>query len=84
MRGKCTQYDAKKGYGFLETGDGKKVFCHQSKILRNGFRKLFVGDIYEFDIEESEKGLNAINVQKAGKPVSFRDNIIQKDGDRAC
>ena len=51
-----------KGYGFLVGDDGTEVFVHQSNILMNGFRFLETGQRVSYQIEETEKGSNAVNV----------------------
>ena len=51
-----------KGYGFISrSDDGKDVFVHKT-----GTRQpLYEGDKVTFDVENSPKGLNAVNVTKA-------------------
>lgn len=55
-------FSASKGYGFIEREDGEDVFVHFSAILSDGFKTLNEGQEVEFSIEETEKGLQAINV----------------------
>lgn len=38
-------FDHKKGYGFLDGGDGQDVFVHQSEIQSDGFRSLLGGEL---------------------------------------
>jgi cold shock protein len=52
-----------KGFGFISMEDGTDVFVHYRSILGEGFKKLRTNDPVEFDIEESEKGKQAINVR---------------------
>jgi CspA family cold shock protein len=62
IKGKCKWWDVVRGYGFL-TANGKDYFCHRTAIL--GERKiLFEGDECEFFVEETAKGLQAIQVSK--------------------
>lgn len=63
MRGTVKLFDKTKGWGFLTGDDGKDAFVHQSEIQMKGFRTLDKDDIVEFEVEESEKGAKAINVQ---------------------
>lgn len=53
-------FNNSKGFGFItpETGD-KDVFVHVNGLLDD----INEGDNVEFDVEESPKGLNAINVK---------------------
>jgi len=60
--GKVKWFNARKGYGFIGTSDGRDVFVHYSSIASDGFKTLDEGDAVEFDIVEGEKGLRATNV----------------------
>ena len=55
-------FDAKKGYGFIETDEGADVFVHQRNIRMKGFRFLEPGDIVEYSTAENEKGTYAVEV----------------------
>ena len=56
-----------KGFGFI-TGEGlqKDLFFHSNSLVGVTFNELKEGDMLSFEIEESPKGLNAVNVQLAG------------------
>jgi CspA family cold shock protein len=64
MKGTVKWFNDKKGYGFITTEEGKDVFVHFSAIQMDGFRTLKQDDAVEFDVEEGEKGLAAVNVTK--------------------
>lgn len=54
-----------KGYGFIEQPEGGEVFVHFSSIVGEGFRTLSEGDQVEYELTETEKGLQAANVVRA-------------------
>jgi len=55
-------FDDRKGYGFISRENGKDVFVHFSNINREGFKSLKEGDKVSFDVQETERGLQAVNV----------------------
>jgi CspA family cold shock protein len=57
-------FSDKKGYGFIESEEGKDVFVHFSAINMPGFKTLAEGDRVTFDLEEGDRGPAAANVSK--------------------
>jgi len=55
-------FNGSKGYGFIEREGGEDVFVHYSAIQGDGFRNLEEGQRVEFDVEQGEKGPQAVNV----------------------
>lgn len=55
-----------KGFGFI-TGEGlaKDLFFHSNSLVGVTFDELKEGDSVSFETEQSPKGLNATNVQRA-------------------
>ncbi len=64
MIGKVKWFNSEKGFGFLEQEDGKDVFVHFSAIQSDGYKTLEEGQKVEFDVVESERGLQAANVAR--------------------
>lgn len=62
MKGIVKWFNTQKGYGFITSEDGMEIFVHQSNILMDRFRYLDDGDFVKFDMEENERGFQAINV----------------------
>ncbi|MGI6108841.1 MAG: cold-shock protein [Eubacteriaceae bacterium] len=55
-------FNAEKGFGFITREEGDDVFVHFSAIQGDGFKTLNEGQEVTFDIEESDRGLQAKNV----------------------
>ena len=66
MTGKIKTLKNEKGFGFI-TGEGlaKDLFFHSNSLVGVTFDELKEGDAVSFETEESPKGLNAVNVQRA-------------------
>ena len=64
IKGKIKWFNPAKGYGFIEREDKQKdVFVHSSAAQAASL-ELNEGDELEFEVENGEKGLSAINLQK--------------------
>jgi CspA family cold shock protein len=61
-KGKVKWYDETKGFGFIETQDGKDVFVHRSG-LTSPFAGLTNDQEVEFEIKQGDKGDVAFNVK---------------------
>ena len=57
-------FSNKKGFGFIEQENGGDIFVHHSAIKMDGFKTLSEGERVTFDVEETDKGPAAKNVQK--------------------
>ena len=60
--GKVKWYNDIKGYGFIETDEGKDVFVHRSGLSRS-YLGLETGQKVEYETKDGERGLMAINVK---------------------
>ena len=65
MKGTVKWFNDSKGYGFIERHDGDDVFVHFSAIEVEGFRTLAEGEEVEFEVRDSEKGVQAASVIRA-------------------
>lgn len=66
MKGTIKKKMEGKGFGFISSPElGKDLFFHNSSLVGVTFDELREGDAVSFESEESPKGLNAVNVQKA-------------------
>ncbi len=54
-------FNESKGFGFITPDDGSKdVFVHKNGLTDT----ITEGDKVSYDVEEGQKGLNAVNVKK--------------------
>jgi CspA family cold shock protein len=62
MKGKIARWLDFRGYGFIEVeGQEHDIFVHSSNV--NGAAVPKVGDVVEFDVQDSPKGPRAVNVE---------------------
>ena len=65
LTGRVKWFNDAKGYGFIEQPDGgEDVFVHFSAIAMEGFKTLTEGEEVEFELKQTEKGLQAANVSR--------------------
>lgn len=57
-------FSEKKGFGFIKQEDGQDLFVHYSSLNMPGVKSLAEGDEVSFEVEETDRGPQAKNVQK--------------------
>ena len=71
MRGKVKWFNNDKGYGFIEHNEGgEDIFVHYSAIRMEGYKTLKEGNIVEFKLIETAKGLQAVNVENVSEVLN--------------
>lgn len=67
MQGKVKWFDAKLGYGFIQSEEvDNDIYVHFSEIVMDGFKTLDEGDIVNFDYDsEMKKALNVYVLKKS-------------------
>lgn len=65
MQGKIKMFNKEKGYGFIvRNDDGSDIFFHYSELIMDGFKTIENDTEVEFDLVETERGLQAKNIQR--------------------
>ena len=64
-KGTVKWFNNQKGYGFITPESGSDVFVHFSSIQDEGYKTLDEGQSVEFETQQGQKGLEAVNVVKA-------------------
>ncbi|MFP4225246.1 MAG: cold-shock protein [Desulfobacterales bacterium] len=64
VEGRVKWFNDKKGFGFIETDEQGDVFVHYSNIQEDGFRSLKELERVSFEVEDTAKGPQAVNVKR--------------------
>jgi len=65
LNGKVKWFNGVKGYGFIEReNEEKDIFVHFSAVKKSGLKYLKEGEQLTFEINNSDKGPSATNLQK--------------------
>ena len=62
MRGTVKWFNNEKGYGFIEYTEDEDIFVHYSAIKQDGYKTLSEGQVVEFKLLETAKGLQSLDV----------------------
>ncbi len=66
-RARVSEIFPERGYGFLETPGGRKIYFHRLSVLRDAFKRLKVGTLVSFVEERGEQGPQASTVRMIGR-----------------
>ena len=56
-------FNNEKGYGFITGSVDDDIFVHYTAIKQDGYKTLSEGQIVEFNLIKTDKGLQATNVK---------------------
>lgn len=62
MRARVKWFNNEKGYGFIEYKENEDIFVHYSAIKQEGYKTLTEGQLVDFTLLETTKGLQAVDV----------------------
>lgn len=68
-RGTVKWFSDQKGYGFIQRESGDDVFVHYSEITGSGFRTLAEGESVEFEVQQADRGPQAVEVERLNPPA---------------
>jgi CspA family cold shock protein len=66
-----------RGFGFIQSEDGRSVFFHRSEVLRVSFVELHEGQVVEFVVEDTSQGPKARRVRVADTALT---SPVRPDG----
>jgi CspA family cold shock protein len=64
MKGTVKTFNKNKGFGFITTEDEREIFFHYSALVMDGFKTIENGAKVKFDVESTDRGDRAINIEK--------------------
>lgn len=77
MKGTIKKLISHRGYGFIDTDEQEEdLFFHRSQLVSAKFDELREGDVVEFEIEQTEKGPQAIQIKVTEKAEPSADNLF--------
>ena len=70
--GKVKWFNNDKGYGFIEYKENEDVFVHYSAIELDGYKTLSEGQLVEFQLIETSKGYQALDVKLVKETANIK------------
>jgi ribosomal subunit interface protein len=67
--GRVVRLFPERGYGFIETSDGREIYFHRNSVIEPDFELLEIGTGVVFAEEEGDKGPQAARVAVYRSPV---------------
>jgi len=64
FKGTVKWFNEKKGFGFISREEGDDLFVHHTSIQAEGFKTLREGQEVEFEVQDGDKGPQAVNVRE--------------------
>lgn len=67
ITGKVKKFSKEKGFGFIQGEDGKDYFFYYTALNMKGFKTVDPDQEVQFEVEETEKGLRAADIDIINK-----------------
>ena len=71
VKGRVKWFNNEKGYGFIEYKENEDIFVHYSAINQEGYKSLTEGQYVEFNLIETTKGYQALDVVVVKEAVNI-------------
>jgi len=65
VTGTVKWFNRTKGFGFIEVEGQNDVFVHISEVEKAGLNGLNEGDQVDFEVKETDRGSQAVDLKKA-------------------
>ena len=72
VRGRVKWFNNEKGYGFIDYTENEDIFVHYSAINQEGYKTLSEGQYVEFNLLETTKGYQALDVKVIKEPTEIK------------
>ena len=63
MQGRVKWFNNDKGYGIIDNPNSEDIFVHYTAIKQDGYKTLSEGQVVEFNLIKTDKGLQATDVK---------------------
>ena len=60
-------FNNEKGYGFINGSADEDIFVHYTSIKQDGYKTLSEGQVVEFNLIKTDKGLQATDVKNVNE-----------------
>lgn len=60
-------FNNEKGYGFINGSTDEDIFVHYTSIRQDGYKTLSEGQVVEFNLIKTDKGLQATDVKSVNE-----------------
>jgi CspA family cold shock protein len=77
QKGVIVSINRSRGYGFIESDHGAKIFFHQRWLRDIRFRDLSIGDMVVFNIDQGPRGPRAQNMNLADKAAANQTTELE-------
>ncbi|MBM3262481.1 MAG: cold shock domain-containing protein [candidate division Zixibacteria bacterium] len=82
-QGVITRLNPARGFGFVSNPEGNDLFFHRTNVRDTPFSKLQIGDRVTYDLQHTDRGPRAGNLQMFASAVQLQVNLAVSDLSRS-